>query len=403
MSVLADLAGLRHDANLHDVLFAQVLHVHAPSLSSEEQHFTLSATQRLDRCASILLAARFAVVGLWGLGCKLRYDMGNAYPPACPPPEMHVCTPVPRALATARNCTSACGAAVAMRASAAHACAQTMLLCAELGKDAELRDRWEVLVHARPHARSLLREGHHRVSLAYFYQGGVTHVMTGGVMLGPRPGSGRHPVPAPALPSALARPRPTTDRSRTTARRRARRRTPACGSMHTPTRMQRETPGSRAALAEPPAAGPPAAGPPAAGPRALQRRRAPRDPPRGALVKPGAVQARASALRLHLGLRVTHTRSPPPHSAFISASASASHSRSGSRSHSRSPGPQAPVDGLPPLLELGLVAVGPVPGMGKGFAGREDGRARARREGASTMKTRRGCIKQHDGKGFKVR
>ncbi|KAJ7205436.1 hypothetical protein GGX14DRAFT_644577 [Mycena pura] len=45
---------------------------------------------------------------------------------------------------------------------------------------------------------------------AYLYQGGVTRVMTGGVMLGPRPGPGRHPVPAaaPALracaPSASA-------------------------------------------------------------------------------------------------------------------------------------------------------------------------------------------------------
>ncbi|KAJ7199483.1 hypothetical protein GGX14DRAFT_572864 [Mycena pura] len=36
------------------------------------------------------------------------------------------------------------------------------------------------------------------------------------------------------------------------------------------------------------------------------RSSAPRDRPRGALVEPGAVQARASALRLHLELRVTH-------------------------------------------------------------------------------------------------
>ncbi|KAJ7204675.1 hypothetical protein GGX14DRAFT_569249 [Mycena pura] len=279
--------------------------------------------------------------------------MGNAYPPACPPPEMHVCTPVPRALATARNCTSACGAAVAMRASAAHAAHAAL--------------SWR-----RAPARSLLREGHHRVSLAYLYQGGVMRVMTGGVMLGPRPGFGRHPVPAPALPSALARPR---------RRRRIRTPTNEHYFFHSPA-LSYDGPQSDDSeeSAEKDACVRQHTHPHAHAHGKRPRRRAPRDPPRGALVKPGPVQARASALRLHLGLRVTHTRLPPPHSAFISASASASHSRSGSRSHSRSPGPRAPVDGLPPLLELGLVAVGPVPEMGKGFAGREDGRARARRE-----------------------
>ncbi|KAJ7203316.1 hypothetical protein GGX14DRAFT_652171 [Mycena pura] len=97
------------------------------------------------------------------------------------------------------------------------------------------------------------------------------------------------------------------------------------------------------------------------------------EPYRPAPLRSGSTPGSASRTR-------PQTRSPPPRSASISASAS--YSRSGSRSHSRSPGPRTPVDGLPPLLELGLVAVGLglvavglVPWMGKGFAGREDGRA----------------------------
>ncbi|KAJ7225286.1 hypothetical protein GGX14DRAFT_386205 [Mycena pura] len=111
----------------------------------------------------------------------------------------------------------------------------------------------------------------------------------------------------------------------------------AHGGVWSPPRAcTRETPSSCAALA----------GPPAAGPRALQRRRPPHDRPRGALVEPGAVQVCASALRLHLGLRVTHA---PVYA--LAAPALGVHLCVGvgvarSRSRSRSPSVRTPVDGL---------------------------------------------------------
>ncbi|KAJ7189414.1 hypothetical protein GGX14DRAFT_408822 [Mycena pura] len=156
----------------------------------------------------------------------------------------------------------------------------------------------------------------------------------------------------------------------TTARRRAQRRTPARGSTHPHAHAHGKRPvPAPLSLDRPPLDRGRSS---AAARRATEcvERSSSRAPYRPAPLRSGSTSGSASRTR------------PQTRSASISASASASHSRSGSRSRSCSPGPRTPVNGLPPLLELGLVR------LGKGFAGREDGRARRLYNGVEILRFR---------------
>ncbi|KAJ7214032.1 hypothetical protein GGX14DRAFT_392804 [Mycena pura] len=387
--------------------------------SPNKQSPAINSHERLNELHFAVVGLRVTLV-LVGWGARMvshTFACTTQRLPACPPPATHVRTPVPRGTCSSSHVgewharspsTSPVYASTAGRLSRTPGTNDHML-----GSDAH-----PFLAHLAPRtpgpANELNQRGRGVAASAVHTQrratpsascGLCTPAHTNTLVRGSGAGTGRHlyaqtvrkafvsagrTVRGPAQSAQPAAPERTSscawrrmvrdgqgwvseamterDRSRTTAQRgegrlRAAARTPPLRA------CTRETPGSRAALA-----GPPTAGPPAAGPQALQRRRAPRDRPRGALVEPGAVQARASVSRTR-----PQTRSPPPRSASISASASASHNRSGSRSCSRSPGPRMPVDGLPPLLELGILAVGLMPGMGKGFAEREDVDGRARR------------------------
>ncbi|KAJ7226838.1 hypothetical protein GGX14DRAFT_385627 [Mycena pura] len=130
MSLLAGLAGLRRDANLHDVSFAQ-LFTSTCLLSLLKNDILLCQPHNVS--TSVFLAARFAVVGLVSAASCARMAWATpTHPPVFHPKRTYAHPPL-RTPATARtrHCAqlhSACGAlaAVAARASAvsqAHACA----------------------------------------------------------------------------------------------------------------------------------------------------------------------------------------------------------------------------------------------------------------------------------------
>ncbi|KAJ7192591.1 D-isomer specific 2-hydroxyacid dehydrogenase [Mycena pura] len=370
MSLLAGLAGLRRDASLHDPSFAR-LSTFTHSLASEEPHLTLRLVGHLG-------------AGRMGLGYKLRAHgiiLGSAaldahtrspvLRNACPP-ATHVRTPVPLATAPvpvamrANGVPAAPAPSTAGRLSCAHLAQTTTCGGVTPTRSSCTWPRAHLAPQPAPGTGGRLQGSSGVCTIPPSTPNAVARVaparlrtqtpLCGGVGLA-RGGTCRHrqvrkvfvsagrTVRGPAQSAQPAAPeraiRSVYAQAGTSswawwrmvkARRRARRRTPARGSTHTSAHMH--TGNARFS--------------------------------RGALVEPGAVQARASALRLHLGLRVTH----PPADA-LAAPALGVHPRVGGgvaqlqRESEPQPQPRA-ADASRRAVELGLVAVGLVPGVSRG-------------------------------------